>query len=127
MRLIEGCHKAASISHLHAETKLMPVAEHLTMLCIQFLARCLSLSHPSHQTVLLPPGPRKNANGLPMKETLSSSFCNDIDPYLQDGVLPAILYNRTNDAIHTNAVRRLPGLCRSKHHSGDESPRNTPL
>jgi hypothetical protein len=104
MRLITGCHKAPSISHLHAETKLMPVAEHLTMLCIQFLACCLSPSHPSHQTVLLPPGPRKNSNGCPMKETLSSRFGDDLAPYLQDGVLPAILYNRTKDAIHTNAV-----------------------
>jgi hypothetical protein len=105
MRLITGCHKAASIAHLHAESKLLPVAEHLTMLCVQFLARCLSPVHPSHRTVLLPPGPRKNLQGRPLKETLSSRFHADLVPYLQDGILPSIIYNRTKDAIHTAAVR----------------------
>jgi hypothetical protein len=36
MRLITGCLKASSIDHLHCETKLMPVAEHLSMLCSVF-------------------------------------------------------------------------------------------
>jgi hypothetical protein len=104
MGLITGCHKAASIAHLHAETKLMPVADHLTMLCLQFLARCRSPSHPSHETVLLSPGPHWIANGRPMKETLSSKFQDAIAPYLQDGVILAVLYKRTRDSIHTNAV-----------------------
>jgi hypothetical protein len=106
MRLITGCHKAAPIAHLHAECKLMPVADHLTMLCSQFLARCMSPSHPSHETVMLPPGPRKKANGHPLKETLSSKFSDVIASYLQDGVIPASTFNRTKKAIHTSSVRK---------------------
>jgi hypothetical protein len=41
LRLITGCHKASPVSHLHAEAKVMPVAEHLSMLYGQFLASCM--------------------------------------------------------------------------------------
>jgi hypothetical protein len=54
---------------------------------------------------MLPPGPRKNANGRPMKETMSSKFADALSPYLQDSALPEILYNQTKDAIHTSTVR----------------------
>jgi hypothetical protein len=104
MRLITGCHKAASIDHLLSETKMMPVAEHLSMLCTQFLANCLGPSHPSHGVVLLPPGPRTNAAGRPMKETLSSRFSAAVSPFLQNGIVPEPSYKSTKEAIHTDAV-----------------------
>jgi hypothetical protein len=65
MRLIKGCHKATSIDHLLTESKLMPVAEHLSKLCAQFLTNCLRPSHPSHEVVQIPPGPRTNALVVP--------------------------------------------------------------
>jgi hypothetical protein len=68
MGLITGCHKAASEDHLHAETELMPVADHLAMLCTQFLASYMRTAHPLHEVVKLPPGPRCNAKDRPMKE-----------------------------------------------------------
>jgi hypothetical protein len=74
LRLITGCHKASNISHLHAEAKLLPVAEHLSMLCAQFLASCMRSFHPSHDIVRIPPGPRTNKYGRPLKETLLSRF-----------------------------------------------------
>ena len=83
MRLITGCHKASSIDQLLTESKLMPVAEHLSMLCAQFLASCLRPTHPSHETVLIPPGPRTNASGRPMKETLQSKFSAVVAPFLK--------------------------------------------
>jgi hypothetical protein len=107
MHLITGCHKLSSIAHLHAETKLLPVAEHLGMLCTQFLAGCLQPSqpsHPSHEIVLLPPGPRKNQAGCPLKETLSSRFHDDVGPYLSNGIVAAVSYNRIKDTIHTTTV-----------------------
>jgi hypothetical protein len=67
MRLITGCHKASSIDHLLAETKMMRVSEHLGMLCAQYLASCLNPTHPSHEVVMLPPGPRTNNQGRPLK------------------------------------------------------------
>ena len=81
----------------------MPVAEHLSMLCSQFLAKCLSPSHPSHDLVMQAPGPRRNNQGRPMKETLASKFQHTVAPYLQDdGTIPAINFNSTKDAIHTS-------------------------
>jgi hypothetical protein len=71
MHLITGCHKASSIDHLLAVTKMIRVSEHLGMLCAQYLASCLNPTHPSHEVVLLPPGPRTNNQGRPLKETLA--------------------------------------------------------
>jgi hypothetical protein len=82
----------------------MPVAEHLSMICLQFLAKCLS-PHLSHDLVMQSPGFHRNNRGRPMKETLASKFHDTLAPYLQDGVIPAINYNRTKDTIHTSAVR----------------------
>jgi hypothetical protein len=82
MRLITGCHKAADIDHLHAETKIMPVAAHLSMLCMQFLASCLCPSPHSHDVVKLPPGSRRNTHGRLLKETLSSRFQDAVSSYL---------------------------------------------
>jgi hypothetical protein len=36
MHLTTGCHRATSISHLHAECKMIPVAKRLAMLSTQF-------------------------------------------------------------------------------------------
>jgi hypothetical protein len=105
MRLIMGCHKAAPVDHLHAETKLMPVADHLAILCVQFLASCMRPSHPSYELVKLLPGPRRNAQGRPLKETLSSKFGDSVSPYLQGGVVPEASYQKTKESIHTAAVR----------------------
>jgi hypothetical protein len=41
LRLVTGCLKAAPIDHLHAKAKLMLVADHLSMLCLQFIASCM--------------------------------------------------------------------------------------
>jgi hypothetical protein len=104
MRLITGCHMASSIDHLHAESKLLPVAEHLTMLCSQYLASSFRPSHPSHDVVLQPPGPRKNSQGCPLKETLSSKFLDTVSPHLSGGIMPEVSYKRAKDALHTDAV-----------------------
>jgi hypothetical protein len=45
MRLITGCHRATSVDHLLAESKMMCVSENLSMLCSRFLISCLSPSH----------------------------------------------------------------------------------
>lgn len=105
MRLNTGCHKATSVDHLHAETKLMPVNEHLSMLCSQYLASALRLSHPSHGVVRLPPGPRKNQHGCPMKGTLASKFTNSISHHLTgDGTVSEVSYKCIKDSINTEAV-----------------------
>jgi hypothetical protein len=61
--LITGGHKASSIDHLLAETKMMRLSEHLTMLCTLYLASCLGLSHLSRAVILPPPVPHVNKHG----------------------------------------------------------------
>jgi hypothetical protein len=68
------------------------------MLCAQFLASTMRQDHPSHETVLLPSGPRR------MKETLSSHYMHVVELYLQDGVIKEITNKKTLDAIHSSAV-----------------------
>jgi hypothetical protein len=72
--LATGCHKAATVAYLHGEAKMLLVAEHLSVLCTQFLASCMRSEHPSYAVVQIPPGPRKNAKERPLKETLFSRF-----------------------------------------------------
>jgi hypothetical protein len=105
MRLITGCHMVTSQDHLHAECKLLPVDEHLFMLCTQFLASCLHPSHPSNATVKLPPGHQKNQHGRPMKETLSSCFHDAVSPYLWGDLIPSGLYDKIKNDIHTATVQ----------------------
>ena len=38
LRTVTGSHKMASEDHLHSETKVLPVAPHLNMLCTQYLS-----------------------------------------------------------------------------------------
>jgi hypothetical protein len=111
MRVITGCHQATAIDHLHQETSLLPVGPRLDMLCTQFLASAMRRDHPSHATVMLPPGPRtrKNKDGevRPLKETLFSRYGHELTPYLNDdGIIAEVSYNRTREAIHTKAVER---------------------
>jgi hypothetical protein len=105
MRLITECHMATSQDHLHGECNLLPVDEHLSMLCVQFLASCLRPSHPSNATVKLQPGPRKNQHGRRLKETLSSCFHDAVSPYLWGDLISSGLYNKIKNDIHTVAVQ----------------------
>jgi hypothetical protein len=85
--------------HIHSETSVLPVGEHLSMLCSQFLASTLRPDHPSHETVNTPPGPRKQ------KFTLKSRFLPSIAPYLRDGVMLADAYRLSIRSLHTTSVQ----------------------
>ena len=98
LRIATGCVKMCPTDHLHAETHVLPVKDHLSLLCSQFLAKSLQPSHPSFVTVTSPSGPRK------MKETLQSRFLPAVSPYLVDGALPSASYGVTIKSLHTEAV-----------------------
>lgn len=68
MRIAKGCGKQTPIPHLHEETKILPIQEHLNLLCQQFLARALQLGHSFYNIATSHPGP------LGTKKTLRSSF-----------------------------------------------------
>ena len=98
LRLITGCHSAASVDHLHSETEVLPVRDHLHLLSSQYLARAMQPDHPSFGVVSLPPGPRQ------MKHTLASKCGPTVEPHLQDGVIPPAAYKETINRIHTETV-----------------------
>ena len=104
LRIITGCHMAASEDHLHSEVEILPVQDHLDMICRQFLVSAMRPAHPSHEVVRRPPGPRKNKNGRPMKETLSSKYGESIEQFLQNGIMSEVTYKRAIKTIHTQAV-----------------------
>ena len=98
LRLATGCHSAASIDHLHSETEVLPVEKHLHLLSSQFLARAMQPGHPSHDVVALPPGPRQS------KHTLASKCGPTVEPFLQNGTIPATAYKNVIKQIHTEIV-----------------------
>ena len=89
---------AASISHLHQESKYAFVSDHLSMLCTQSLASFSRDSHPSNAVVTLPSGPRS------MKATLQSKHRPLLEPHLVDGEVNQGNYNSILKSIHTAAV-----------------------
>ena len=98
LRTATGCVRMTNIDHLHAEASVLPVANHLSLLSSQFLARCLVPSHPSHSIVTAPSGPRQ------MKYTLQSRFLSSVSPFLSNGSLPSDTYKPTIQSLHTSAV-----------------------
>ena len=99
LRLITGCHNASAVDHLHSETNMLPVGDHLELLSAQYLASAKHPYHPSHEIVNLPPGPRR------MKETLKTKVGHLVEPHLVNGVIPAGSYKSTIDKIHSKVVQ----------------------
>ena len=98
LRLITGCHHAAAQDHLHDETQVLPVAQHLRLLSAQYLARALQPSHPSHEWVTST-GPQRA-----MKETLRSRCWEDVEPFVVAGTIPQGELKNTLSQIHTKVV-----------------------
>ena len=48
IRIITGSHKMLSIDHLHSETKMLPVEDHLSLLSVQYLVHCLDTYNVCH-------------------------------------------------------------------------------
>ena len=100
LRVITGSHLQASEGHLHAETHILPIADHLDMLCAQFLASSLRETHPSHHYVTLPPGPRTGTR-IP---TLHSKYFGQINHLLTNGKTPTDQYSDIIRDIHASTV-----------------------
>ena len=108
LRIATGCVKMTPIDHLHTESKVLKVDEHLKLLCSQYLATCLQPSHVSFPIVTADPGPRR------MKQSLRTGFSDQVNDLLVDGCIRDIKLARST--IHTRAVqdaigsRRLNGV-----------------
>ena len=80
-RIATGSVKLSAESHLHAETKMLPVQDHLSLLSSQFLATSLQPGHASYPTVTADPGPRD------MKATLQRRFGSQVLRFFVDGAI----------------------------------------
>jgi hypothetical protein len=99
LRAITGNHSAASIQHLHDECKILPVKEHLSMQCAQFLVSSRHPCHPSHEVTGRLPGVRPD-----MKPTLQRCFGQVTEKYALDGTISELSLKRAIKEIHTDAV-----------------------
>src|ERR1700755_2422923 len=54
LRTITGCTPTTPQQHLHNETKILPINNHLEMIGTQFYAKNRLLTHPCHKTLLQP-------------------------------------------------------------------------
>ena len=106
LRVATGCTKRTPIPHLHEETRVLPISDHLSMLSQQFLARSLQPGHPSHPVATAYPGPRG------CKATLRSAFFTPhfyrsyTDSGTSSGIVPSSTFKSTIQSIHTDSVRR---------------------
>ena len=96
-RISTGSVKLSAESHLHAETKMLPVQNHLSLLCSQHLATCLQPGHPSYTTVSADPGPRWY-----MKKTLQSKFGDQVLRYCINGAVQDP--KEARELLHTEYV-----------------------
>jgi hypothetical protein len=98
LRIATGSLQMASASHLHSEAEVLPVAEHLSLLCSQYLASALRPHHPSYPIVTQTSGPR------PMKHTLQTRFLPSVSHLLEEGSLPPDSYSTALGTLHSSAV-----------------------
>ena len=99
LRIASGSLLKADIQHLHSETSILPLSDHLGVLCAQFLAGALRPAHPSHALVTQDPGPR---NRVPL---LQSAFLPAVAGFLEDdGTADPANHRATISGIHTAAV-----------------------
>ena len=98
LRIATGCHSNTEISHLHHETKITMVKDHIELLSSQVLLSSQRISHPSHEVLRQNPGPRR------MKQTLATKHSNKINRFLTNGILDPGDYKKSLDTLHTEAV-----------------------
>ena len=98
LRIITGSHKMSSIDHIHSETKMLQVEDHLNLLSAQYLVQCLDTENVCHHITKMDLPPRE------MKETIFTRHYQT--------VLPLLANNRkdTLQALHTSFVNTAIGI-----------------
>ena len=92
LRIITGSHKMSSIDHLHSETKMLLVEDHLSLLSAQYLVHCLDTENVCHHITTLDHPPRE------MKETLFTRHNQTVLPLLANTKKASL------QAVHTSFV-----------------------
>ena len=85
----------SSVDHLHEDSKMLKVREHLELISAQYLARCLGPGNVCHSITTRETPKRR------MKETLFTRHRNTVEP-----MMLADNGKATLQAIHTDAVNK---------------------
>ena len=104
LRIITSSHKMSSIDHLHSETEMLQVEDHLNLVSAQYLVQCLDTDNVCHHITKMDLPPREmketiltrhNKTVLPLlanrKYTLHTSFVNTAIDNMKDN---RVLNNR---------------------------------
>ena len=103
LRIATGSLKMSPIPHLHSETKILPVREHLSLLCKQFLVNALRPHHPSRRVVT--DNTNRRPRRTPIRYTLQSKYLPSIQYVLTDGLDTVDQYREAITTLHTDCVR----------------------
>ena len=76
LSIITGSHKMSSIDHLHSETKMLLVKDHLNILSAKYLVHCPDTDNVCHHITTMDHPPRE------MKETLFARHNQTVVPLL---------------------------------------------
>jgi hypothetical protein len=79
LRTITGCTHSTPQQHLHNETKILPIRNHLEMIGTQFYAKTRLPTHPCHKT-LLQPTPQRLKQPPSSTGALYKQILNHIPP-----------------------------------------------
>ena len=89
LRIITGSHKMSSIDHLHNETKMLLVKDHLNVISAQYMVHCLDTENVCHDITTMDHPLRE------MKETLLTRHNQTVVPLL------ANTKNASLQTVHT--------------------------
>ena len=78
LRIITGSHKMTSIDHLHSETEMLQVEDHLNLLSAQYLVQCLDTENVCHHITKIDLITRE------MKETIFTRHNQTVLPLLEN-------------------------------------------
>ena len=113
--------KMTSIDHLPEKTKVLPVHDHLSFLCSQYLARTLQSSNSSQNVITSPSGFRN------MKHTLQSRFLHCTPTYLWSDIPPTASSKTAIKSLHNvsfpitiSSIAPSPVLQTSSPHTSTE-------
>ena len=114
LRIITGSHKMSSIDHIHSETKMLQVEDHLNLLSAQYLVQCLDTENVCHHITKMDLPPREMKETIFIRQSSSDNLHQTIFIRHYQTVLPLLANNRkdTLQALHTSFVNT--AICNMK-------------
>ena len=94
LMIITGSHKISSIDHLHSDSEMLQVKDHMNLLSAQYLAQCLDTDNVFHHITTMDHPPRE------MKDTIFTRH---------NQTVLSLLANNKKDTLHALQTGVCPG------------------